>query len=83
MTFLSNFQVISDNIVYFMVGRWPEGPLGGVGLTMYLAVASCILSFFGGLILGLLSVSGRKWISWPIMLVINTIRGIPLLMVIF
>jgi len=43
MTFLSNFQVISDNFVYFMVGRWPEGPLGGLGLTMYLAVASCIL----------------------------------------
>jgi polar amino acid transport system permease protein len=83
MTFLSNFQVISDNIVYFMVGRWPEGPLGGVGLTIYLAVASCILSFFGGLILGLLSVSQRKWISLPIMLVINTVRGVPLLMVIF
>jgi len=83
MEYLANFQVIADNIVYFMVGRWPHGPLGGVGLTLYLAFASCILSFFGGLILGLLSVSKRKWISWPIMLVINTIRGVPLLMVIF
>ena len=83
MALLANFQVIADNIVYFMVGRWPAGPLGGVGLTLYLAVASCILSFFGGLILGLLSVSKRKWISWPTMLVINTIRGVPLLMVIF
>ena len=83
MEFLSNFQVISDNFVYFMVGRWPHGPLGGVGLTLYLAVASCVLSFFGGLILGLLSVSRRRWISWPSMLVINTIRGVPLLMVIF
>jgi polar amino acid transport system permease protein len=83
MALLSNFQVIADNIVYFMVGRWPAGPLGGVGLTLYLAVASCILSFFGGLTLGLLSVSRRRWISWPSMLVINTIRGVPLLMVIF
>jgi len=83
MEFLSNFQVVADNIVYFMVGRWPHGPLGGVGLTLYLATASCILSFFGGLVLGLLSVSRRKWISWPTMLVINTIRGVPLLMVIF
>jgi polar amino acid transport system permease protein len=83
MEFLSNFQVISDNIVYFMVGRWPQGPLGGIGLTLYLAVASCVLSLFGGLILGLLSVSRRRWISWPSMLVINTIRGVPLLMVIF
>lgn len=83
MEFLGSFKVISDNIVYFMVGRWPEGPLGGVGLTVYLAVASCILSFFGGMFLGLLSVARTKWISMPSMLVINAIRGVPLLMVIF
>lgn len=83
MEIFSNFKVIADNIVYFMVGRWPDGPLGGAGLTIYLAVASCVLSFFGGLVLGLLSVSSRRWISLPVMLVINTIRGVPLLMVIF
>jgi polar amino acid transport system permease protein len=83
MSILSNFQVIADNFTYFMIGRWPDGPLGGVGLTIYLAVASCILSFFGGLILGLLSVSRRKWINLPSMLFINTVRGVPLLMVIF
>lgn len=83
MEFLGNFKVIGDNIVYFMVGRWPEGPLGGIGLTLYLAVSSCILSFLGGLVLGLLSVSRRKLVSMPTMLLINTIRGVPLLMVIF
>lgn len=83
MSFLSNFQVIADNFTYFMIGRYPEGPLGGIGLTIYLAVVSCILSFFGGLLLGLLSVSRRKWISLPSMLFINMVRGVPLLMVIF
>ena len=78
-----NFQVIADNFTYFMIGRWPDGPLGGVGLTLYRAVVSCILSFFGGLFLGLLSVSRHRWISWPSMLLINTVRGVPLLMVIF
>ena len=52
MSILSNFQVIADNFTYFMIGRWPDGPLGGVDLTIYLAVASCGLSFFGGLFLG-------------------------------
>ena len=66
-----------------MIGRYPDGPLGGVGLTLYLAVVSCVLSFFGGLILGLLSVSRHKWISLPSVLFINAIRGMPLLMVIF
>ncbi len=47
-----DFTVIADNFTYFMFGRFPNGPLGGLGLTIYLAVVSCILSFFGGLILG-------------------------------
>ncbi|WP_129127818.1 amino acid ABC transporter permease [Geomonas oryzae] len=78
-----NFQVIIDNLTYFMIGRYPNGPLGGLGLTMYLAVVSCVLSFFGGLILGLLSLSRHAWIRHPVNLFINAVRGIPLLMVIF
>jgi polar amino acid transport system permease protein len=83
MNVLGNFQVIADNFVYFMIGRFPDGPLGGVGLTLYLAVVSCILSFFGGLILGLLSVSRFRWIRIPATLFINFFRGMPLLMVVF
>lgn len=78
-----NFQVIIDNLTYFMIGRYPSGPLGGVALTLYLAVISCVLSFFGGLILGLLSLSRHAVIRHPVNLFINAVRGIPLLMVIF
>jgi len=78
-----DFSVIATNFVYFMVGRFPHGPMGGVLLTVYLAVASCLLSFVGGLILGLLSVSRRRWIRLPVMAFINLVRGMPLLMVIF
>ena len=78
-----NFQVISDNFTYFMIGRYPSGPLGGLGLTLYLAVVSCILSVFGGLFLGLLSISKLRWVRWPSVLFINAVRGLPLLMVIF
>jgi polar amino acid transport system permease protein len=78
-----NFQVIADNFTYFMIGRYPNGPLGGLGLTLYLAVVSCILSVFGGLILGLLSISKYAWVRWPTVLFINAVRGLPLLMVIF
>ena len=78
-----NFQVIADNFTYFMVGRYPQGPLGGLGLTLYLALVSCLFSVVGGLMLGLLSVSPRPLIRWPVVLFINTVRGLPLLMVIF
>lgn len=83
MKILENFQVVADNFTYFMIGRFPDGPLGGVGLTLYLAVVSCTLSFFGGLLLGLLSVSRHSWVRVPSTLFINLFRGMPLLMVIF
>ncbi len=78
-----DFTVIKDNLVYFFIGRYPGGPLGGVALTLYLAVASLVLSFIGGLILGLLSIS-RNWVvKWVSVTFINAVRGMPLLMVIF
>jgi len=54
-----------------------------VVLTLYLAVVSLVLSFLGGLILGILSVSRNRLIKWGSTAVIQTIRGMPLLMVIF
>jgi len=80
---LLNFQVITDNITYFMIGRFPEGPLGGVGLTLYLALVSCLFSLLGGMILGLLSLSKNRLIYYPVTILINAVRGMPLLMVIF
>ena len=78
-----NFSVITDNFTYFMIGRFPDGPLGGLGLTLYLAVISCMLSFLGGLFLGMLSISRHGWVRYPTLAVINLLRGMPLLMVIF
>ena len=78
-----DFSVIWENLSYFFIGRYPKGPLGGVGLTLYLAVVSLALSFIGGLILGLLSVSRNGLLRWGSLTLIQTIRGMPLLMVIF
>ncbi len=78
-----DFSVIRDNWVYFFIGRYPSGPLGGVALTLWLATASLVLSFIGGLFLGLLAVSHRKWVREPANVCINIVRGMPLLMVIF
>jgi polar amino acid transport system permease protein len=78
-----DFTVVWENLSYFFIGRYPKGTLGGVGLTLYLAVVSLALSFIGGLVLGLLSVSRNRLLRWGSMTVIQTIRGMPLLMVIF
>jgi len=78
-----DFTVVWDNLLYFMIGAYPEGPLGGIVLTIYLAVASCFFSFWGGLILGLMNVSRNKVIRYTSGSFVNFIRGMPLLMVIF
>jgi polar amino acid transport system permease protein len=78
-----DFSVIRDNLTYFLIGRYPSGPLGGLALTLWLAVVSLVLSFFGGLILGLCSVSRRPVLRVVSLTFINLVRGLPLLMVIF
>ena len=78
-----DFTVISENIVYFLIGRYPHGPLGGIALTLYLAAVSGVLSFIGGLVLGLWSLSPQRWLRYPAEVFIQLVRGMPLLMVIF
>jgi polar amino acid transport system permease protein len=78
-----DFSIIRENWLYFLIGRYPAGPLGGIALSFWLAIASLVLSFFGGLFLGLLAISRRAWVRMPANAFINTVRGMPLLMVIF
>lgn len=78
-----DFSVVSDNIVYFLIGRYPHGPIGGIALTLYLAIVSGVLSFIFGIVLGLLSVARTRWVRYPAESFIQLVRGMPLLMVIF
>ena len=78
-----DFTVIGTNLTYFFIGRYPHGPLGGIALTLYLAVVALILSFLGGLLLGLMSVSHSRALKYSSLTTVNIIRGMPLLMVIF
>jgi len=78
-----DFTVIWTNITYFFIGRFPHGALGGILLTLYLAIVACVLSFIGGLFLGLMSISHNRLIRYLSTAILNIIRGMPLLMVIF
>ncbi len=78
-----DFTVIWNNFAHFMIGRYPSGPMGGVLLTLYIAVVALVLSFFGGMVLGLLCVTRNPLIRYPTLAVVNLVRGIPLLLVIF
>lgn len=69
--------------MYFLVGQYPQGPLGGLALTLLLAALALLLSMPLGLLLGLARISPLRWIRWPVTALVFVVRGVPLLMVVF
>ncbi|WP_197339884.1 amino acid ABC transporter permease [Ralstonia solanacearum] len=69
--------------VYYLVGQYPNGPLGGLALTFLLAATGLILALPVGIVLGLCRVSPIAALHWPATALVYVVRGTPLLMVIF
>jgi len=69
--------------LYFLIGQYPSGPLGGLSLTLLLSISALVLALPLGLLLGLARISTRRWLRWPITGLIYIVRGSPLLMVVF
>lgn len=76
-------DLIQNYWLYFLVGQYPNGPFGGLGLTLVLATFGLLFSLPFGLILGMARISPFRVIRWPITALVYLIRGTPLLMVIF
>src|SRR3978361_1267198 len=76
-------DIIQTYWLYFLVGQYPNGPLGGVALPVALAALALALAMPFGLLLGLARVSPFRAIRWPVTALVHVVRGIPLLMVIF
>jgi len=76
-------ELIHTYWLYFLVGQFPDGPLGGLALTVLLAALALALALPVGLVLGLARVSALRAIRWPVSALVHVVRGIPLLMVIF
>jgi len=76
-------ELIENYWLYFLVGQYPNGPLGGLTLTVLLGSAAMLLAFPVGVALGLVRVSSLAWLRWPVTGLIYVVRGTPLLMVVF
>lgn len=69
--------------VYFLIGQYPQGPLGGLALTVLLGAAALALAFPVGVVLGLVRSSPFRALRWPVTALVYVVRGTPLLMVVF
>ena len=78
-----DFSVISDNLSYFLIGGYPEGPLGGAALTLVLSLLSGVISAMLGLVLGIALVMIRSRVRWLLLGVLGFLRAIPVVMLIF
>ncbi|MBL8444873.1 MAG: amino acid ABC transporter permease [Zoogloeaceae bacterium] len=76
-------ELIDTYWLFFLVGQYPNGPLGGLSLTLILASLGLVLALPLGLLLGIARVSPFAALRWPVTAVIFVVRGTPLLMVVF
>lgn len=80
---MSYLEMADTYWLYFLVGRYPIGPLGGLALTLVLATLGLLLALPLGLLLGLGRVSPWRWVRLPVTALVFVVRGTPLLMVVF
>ena len=76
-------ELIQTYWLYFLVGQYPNGPLGGLALTLILASLGLLLSLPLGLVLGMARISPWRVVRWPVTALVYVVRGTPLLMVVF
>jgi len=76
-------ELVERYWLYFLVGQYPKGPLGGLTLTLLLAAAGLLLALPLGVLLGIARLSVYRWLRWPVTAWVMTVRGTPLLMVVF
>jgi len=78
-----NLAVITDNLGYLLAGAWPDGPVGGLMLTLILSAASGLASAGLGLVLGIaLAMSGRRT-RRALSLGLGLFPAVPIVMLIF
>jgi len=78
-----HWEVISNNFEYLLWGAYPRGPLGGLAMSILMALGGIFGAFWLGLVVGLMRLSQKAWLRIPALVYIEIIRGTPLLMLIF
>ncbi|NTJ36034.1 amino acid ABC transporter permease [Agrobacterium rhizogenes] len=76
-------DIARDNWLLFLIGQYPNGPLGGLAATLIIAALGLILAFPCAMLLALGRLSPVWWLRVPASAIVHTVRGTPFLMVIF
>lgn len=77
------FQILHTYGMLLLVGQFPQGPLGGLALTLCLAIAGLVTSFPLAVLVGVARTSTHRVIYLPVSAAVHLIRGLPVVMLIF
>lgn len=76
-------DILREYGLLLLVGQFPNGPVGGLALTLLLAAAGLVLSFPLAVLMGIARTSPIKAIHIPATVIVYAVRGLPVLMLIF
>lgn len=76
-------ELVHDYWLFFLVGQYPHGPLGGLVATILLSVIGITMAFPIGLLFAVCATSPSQPIRVVARAVANVIRSVPLIMLIF
>lgn len=76
-------EIVHHYGMLFLVGSYPNGPLGGVVATLLLSILGIGLAFPLGMLMALARLSPIKAIRYPVTALSYLLRSIPLVMLIF
>jgi polar amino acid transport system permease protein len=76
-------EILRDYGLLLLVGQFPEGPIGGLALTLILAITGLIASFPLAVLMGIARTSPIAAIRAPATAIVYAVRGLPVLMLIF
>lgn len=74
------WEVFSQNWQFFLLGTFPKGPIGGLAMTIIIAVVSLLIVFPLSVGVALLARSKHTWVRKLILAYTTLVRGFPLLM---
>ena len=76
-------DILVHNAHFLLLGQYPNGPVGGLALTLILALLGLAFAFPLGVLLALCRVSPYRLLSVPSTVLVYIVRGVPLVMLVF
>jgi polar amino acid transport system permease protein len=77
------WEILRDNWLLFLIGQYPNGPMGGLVITIALALAGLALAFPLALLVALARIGRYRPLRLVAAGLVHTVRGTPLIMVVF